>query len=227
MAKLLLHNLKNVNTVLSMLYDKDGNYRAGFSPDEFYNTILLDTLKYGEENYVHLKYAESLTIKKGYKTARFRRWAGMTPTLRPLLEGVPPAPDKHAYETLEIGNVWSFGRWSEYTDQVDNSIISDIISERSKIVQQNHINFDEMKISELLEFIKENPSVLKRPIIVDTSKLYKGGKFKKPEPAITQNDNYTFTNKNFVSLRAKTLCSFSFSNIINSPFLTVNFSALK
>lgn len=131
MAKLLLHNLKNVNTVLSMLYDKDGNYRAGFSPDEFYNTILLDTLKYGEENYVHLKYAENLTIKKGYKTARFRRWAGMTPTLRPLLEGVPPAPDKHAYETLEIGNVWSFGRWSEYTDQVDYSIISDIISERS------------------------------------------------------------------------------------------------
>ena len=62
-AKLSLHNLKNVNTVLSMLYDKDGNYRAGFSPDEFYNTILLDTLKYGEENYVHLKYAENLTIK--------------------------------------------------------------------------------------------------------------------------------------------------------------------
>ena len=26
-AKLKLHNLKNVNTVLSMLYDKDGNYR--------------------------------------------------------------------------------------------------------------------------------------------------------------------------------------------------------
>ena len=130
-AKLSLHNLKNVNTVLSMLYDKDGNYRPGFNPDEFYNTILLDTLKYGEENYVHLKYAENLTIKKGHKTAKFRRWAGMTPTLRPLLEGVPPAPDKHAYETLEIGNVWSFGRWSEYTDQIDYSIISDIISERS------------------------------------------------------------------------------------------------
>ena len=130
-AKLSLHNLKNVNTVLSMLYDKDGNYRAGFQPDEFYNAILLDTLKYGEENFVHLKYAEPLTIKKGKKTATFRRWAGMTPTLRPLLEGVPPAPDKHAYETLEIGNVWSFGRWSEYADQVDYSIVSDIISERS------------------------------------------------------------------------------------------------
>lgn len=130
-ATLKLHNLKNVNTVLSMLYDESGNYRAGFSPDEFYNTILLDTLKYGEENYVHLKYAENLTIKKGYKTARFRRWAGMTPTLRPLLEGVPPMPDKHAYETMEIGNVWSFGRWSEYTDQIDASVISDVVSERS------------------------------------------------------------------------------------------------
>lgn len=130
-AKIKLHNLKNVNTVLSMLYDKDGNYRAGFQPDEFYNAILLDTLKYGEENFVHLKYAEPLTIKKGRKTATFRRWAGMTPTLRPLLEGVPPAPDKHAYEILEIGNVWSFGRWSEYTDQVDNSIISEVIAERS------------------------------------------------------------------------------------------------
>ena len=129
-ARLKLHNMRNVNTVLSMLYDADGNYRAGFSPDEFYNTILLDTLKWGEENYVHLKYAENLTIKKGFKTARFRRWAGMTPTLRPMLEGVPPAPDKHAYETLEIGNVWSFGRWSEYTDAIDKSVISDLVSER-------------------------------------------------------------------------------------------------
>jgi hypothetical protein len=130
-ARLKLHNMKNVNTVLSMLYDADGNYRAGFSPDEFYNTILLDTLKWGEENFVHLKYAENLTIKKGFKTARFRRWAGMTPTLRPMIEGVPPAPDKHAYETLEIGNVWNFGRWSEYTDAIDKSVISDLVSERA------------------------------------------------------------------------------------------------
>ena len=31
-----------------------------------------------------------------------------------------------------------------------------------------------MKVSELLEFIKENPSVLKRPIIVDTSRIQVG-----------------------------------------------------
>jgi len=131
-GKLLpLHDLKNVNTVLGLLYDENGVYRAAFEPSVFYNTILLDSLKYGEENYVHLKYAENLSIRKGETTARFRRWAGMTPTLRPLKEGIPPAPDKHAYETIEIGNVFSFGRWSEYTDRVNLTVISDIISERA------------------------------------------------------------------------------------------------
>lgn len=126
-----LHDLTNVNTVLGMLYDANGVYRADFEPSKFYNTILLDSLKYGEENYVHLKYAESLPIRRGEQTARFRRWAGLTPTLRPLKEGVPPAPDKHAYETIEVGNVFSFGRWSEYTDRVDLSIINEVIAERS------------------------------------------------------------------------------------------------
>ena len=131
-GKLLpLHDLKNVNTVLGMLYDENGVYRPAFEPGVFYNTILLDTLKYGEENYVHLKYAESLNIRRGETVARFRRWAGLTPTLTPLREGVPPAPDKHAYETIEVGNVFSFGRWSEYTDRIDLSIINEVVAERS------------------------------------------------------------------------------------------------
>ena len=130
-AKMTLNSLKNINTVIGMLYDENGKYRAAFEPGVFYDTILLDTLKYGEENYVHLKYAENITIRRGETTARFRRWAGMTPTLTPLKEGIPPAADKHAYETMEVGNVFSFGRWSEYTDRVDLSIISEVIAERS------------------------------------------------------------------------------------------------
>lgn len=131
-GKLLpLHDLKNVNTVLGMLYDENGKYRAAFKPEEFYNTILLDTLKYGEENFVHMKFAETINVRRGESTAKFRRWAGMTPTLTPLKEGVPPAPDKHAMETLEVGNVFSFGRWSEYTDKINLSVVSDIISERA------------------------------------------------------------------------------------------------
>ena len=50
----------------------------------------------------------------------------------------------------------------------------DIISTRSKIVQEQHIDFDEMKISELIAFIRKNPSILKRPIIVDDRRLQVG-----------------------------------------------------
>lgn len=50
----------------------------------------------------------------------------------------------------------------------------DIISERSKVIQEKEINFDDMKVSELLKFIKENPSILKRPIIVDTDRIQVG-----------------------------------------------------
>ncbi len=50
----------------------------------------------------------------------------------------------------------------------------EIISKRSKIVLENNIDFDSMKISELVSFIKANPSVLKRPIIVDDRRLQVG-----------------------------------------------------
>ena len=50
----------------------------------------------------------------------------------------------------------------------------EIISPRSKIVQEQNINFDEMKISELVTFIKNNPSVLRRPIIVDDRRVQVG-----------------------------------------------------
>lgn len=50
----------------------------------------------------------------------------------------------------------------------------DIISERSKIIKENDINIEEMKVSDLVKFIKENPSCLKRPIIVDDSRIQVG-----------------------------------------------------
>lgn len=43
----------------------------------------------------------------------------------------------------------------------------DIISKRSKIIQQNHLDLDDMTISELVRFIQKNPSILKRPIILN------------------------------------------------------------
>lgn len=50
----------------------------------------------------------------------------------------------------------------------------DIISSRSKIIKEQHINVEDMKISEMIDFIRKNPSVLKRPIMVDDRRIQVG-----------------------------------------------------
>ena len=50
----------------------------------------------------------------------------------------------------------------------------DIISSRSKIVKESGVDLESMTIRELIAFIKENPSVLKRPIMVDDRKIQVG-----------------------------------------------------
>lgn len=43
----------------------------------------------------------------------------------------------------------------------------DIISTRSKVMQESSVNIDELSISELIVFIQRHPSVLKRPIVMN------------------------------------------------------------
>jgi len=50
----------------------------------------------------------------------------------------------------------------------------DIISTRSKIMKENNINLDSMKMNEVIDFIIANPTILKRPIIVDEDDLQVG-----------------------------------------------------
>lgn len=50
----------------------------------------------------------------------------------------------------------------------------DIVSKRSKIIQENNVDIDSMTLNELVSFIKENPSVLKRPIIISENKFQVG-----------------------------------------------------
>ncbi|HPM07447.1 MAG: transcriptional regulator Spx [Bacilli bacterium] len=50
----------------------------------------------------------------------------------------------------------------------------DIISERSKIVKEKKVNVEDMTISEMISFIRENPSVLKRPIVVNDRRIQVG-----------------------------------------------------
>lgn len=50
----------------------------------------------------------------------------------------------------------------------------DVISKRSRVIKEKHVDVDSMTITELIDFIKENPSCLKRPIIVDDRKFQVG-----------------------------------------------------
>lgn len=50
----------------------------------------------------------------------------------------------------------------------------DIISKRSKLILENKINIDDMSIDELCKFIVNNPSILRRPIIIDNKTLQIG-----------------------------------------------------
>ena len=43
----------------------------------------------------------------------------------------------------------------------------DIISKRSKVLQENQIDIESMTTDQLIRFIKQNPSILKRPIILN------------------------------------------------------------
>ncbi len=50
----------------------------------------------------------------------------------------------------------------------------DIISTRSKIFKEQELEVEDMSVSELKSFIISHPSVLKRPIIVDSKRMQVG-----------------------------------------------------
>lgn len=50
----------------------------------------------------------------------------------------------------------------------------DIISSKSKIVKTSGLDINSMTTKELITFIQQNPSILKRPIIVDDRKIQVG-----------------------------------------------------
>ena len=51
---------------------------------------------------------------------------------------------------------------------------SDIISTRSKVIRENEVVLNELTVKEAKNFILDNPSILKRPIIIDDNKMQVG-----------------------------------------------------
>ena len=50
----------------------------------------------------------------------------------------------------------------------------DIISKRSKIIKENKVDIEDMSTNELIHFIQKNPSILKRPIMIDERRFQVG-----------------------------------------------------
>ena len=55
-----------------------------------------------------------------------------------------------------------------------SSVAEPITKSKSKIIKENQIDVDDMTTNELIEFIQNNPSVLKRPIIMDEKRFQVG-----------------------------------------------------
>ena len=50
----------------------------------------------------------------------------------------------------------------------------DIIYKRSKIIKENKVDIEDMSTNELIHFIQKNPSILKRPIMIDERRFQVG-----------------------------------------------------
>ena len=122
-----LASIQDINRIVAQI--NQGGY--DIRPQQFYDRMLLDTLKLGEENYVHTKYTESYSLPKGTQKLQKRRWGGLTAHTAPLLEGIPPAPDKTSMEEITF-TATQFGRYMEFTDRVDLDQIDPQIAHYTK-----------------------------------------------------------------------------------------------
>lgn len=79
-----------------------------------------------------------------------------------------PYVEKNIFSTLLRKN-----ELRELLERSENGT-DDIISKRSKIIKENKIDVNDMTTNELIEFIQNNPSILKRPIIMDERRFQVG-----------------------------------------------------
>ncbi|WP_363549694.1 transcriptional regulator SpxA [Caldifermentibacillus hisashii] len=70
-------------------------------------------------------------------------------------------------ESLTIEEIKEIFRMTE--DGTD-----EIISTRSKTFQKLHVNLDALPLQQLFQLIRENPGLLRRPIIIDEKRLQVG-----------------------------------------------------
>ena len=122
----VLNALADVSVINSAM-EYVNTYGKQVRPELFYNKILLDTIRLGKEHYVHYGLADLSPIQGKAEKLQLRRWSPLNAHTVPLVEGVPPKSDKGAMESWELG-VAQYGRYMEFTDKVEWTLIDPIIS---------------------------------------------------------------------------------------------------
>lgn len=123
-----LNPVADINAVVNMV---NAGMGTKIRPELFYTKQLLETIRLGADQYPYYRLATASPIPDKSNKLQLRRWAPLQAHTTPLVEGIPPHSDKGSVETYEIG-AFQYGRFMEFTDKVDFSMIDPIIATYSK-----------------------------------------------------------------------------------------------
>jgi hypothetical protein len=118
-----------INTMVELLNSTDPALKLdAHRKDYYYDTMMLEKMKIGQENYVFLKYAKKFSMPPGHSEWLIRRSFPLTEHTVPLLEGIPPRSDKTRKDML-TGTYHQYARYMEFSDRVEWKLMDPIISE--------------------------------------------------------------------------------------------------
>lgn len=116
----------DINTLVELA----NNTKNLVRPEVFYSKQLLDTIRLGADQYKYYKLADETPIQEKAEKLTVRRWAPLQAHTVPLEEGVPPKSDKGSVEKYEL-EAHQYGRYMEFTDKVDFSVVDPVIAHYS------------------------------------------------------------------------------------------------
>lgn len=119
-----------INTMVGLINEdaKENLDLESFQAKLYYDQMMLEKIKIGQENYVFLKYAKTYSMPKGHSKWTIRRNFPLTEHTVPLLEGIPPRSDKMRKERIE-GVYHQYARYMEFTDRVEWKLLDPVMME--------------------------------------------------------------------------------------------------
>ena len=123
-----LNPVADINSVIEMVTNHGSNM---ISPEVFYDTQLLDTIRLDADQYVYYRYADESPIQNKADKLTVRRWAPLQAHTVPIDEGVPPKSDKASVENYEM-QAYQYGRYMEFSDKVDFKAVDPIVAHYTK-----------------------------------------------------------------------------------------------